>query len=446
MLTSKVAEVGTLNGHLEQFLDEMGSWINDCIHDFGSAEPLNIHDQATFTTGWEPYLLTKGEDVQAYSFLTDLRDKISRHFVQTGQWRHGYWTMQEAHHGTEHFELFLGAMHRIQPNDGETIRQIVDAAEHMGNWSEDVQPWFDWDKKLYYSMHFGTDGVLLPTGAELNVPDHLRCINISLLAWQATNEDRYLKLAQVYGQLWAEALLEQLDLPIGIHCKGVIRDITAESNQVYRDFAGELPEDLDKPVNRAENVLASGGMDTFLQLFSLTGERVFRDATEKLLDILATQLHDPDVGAAVHVMRKYRAITGSHRYDQQVLDAVKKNDPFAVNEIALSKPLLRNQQGRPSGVGKRSDMLIWYENSMPRKHSPVLLAFAAEIKQDQALAARAVQFAQVYLNLARRMLPHGREHGCMGTSVSSVARGHGRDNHAGMSTAVFKPIWDMFHR
>ena len=41
--------------------------------------------------------------------------------------------MQEAHHGTEHFELFLGMLYRLDPDDAATTAQLLDAAEHIVN-------------------------------------------------------------------------------------------------------------------------------------------------------------------------------------------------------------------------------------------------------------------------------------------------------------------------
>ncbi|MCB0126448.1 MAG: hypothetical protein KDE58_29530, partial [Caldilineaceae bacterium] len=158
---------------LTRFQQELGAWIAASLVRYADAPATDVHDQATYTTGWEPYVHATG-DQEILGFLTTLRDRISRHFMETGQWRHGYWCKQEAHHGTEHYELFLGMLWRLNPGDRTTIAQLADAAEHMGNWSTAVDPWFDWETGLYRSFLFGTDGVELVDGAELNVPDHLR--------------------------------------------------------------------------------------------------------------------------------------------------------------------------------------------------------------------------------------------------------------------------------
>jgi hypothetical protein len=102
------------------------------------------------------------------------------------------------------------------------------------------------------------------------------------------------------------------------------------------------------------------------------------------------------------------------------------------------------KQGRPSGVGKRSDMPQWYEDGVVRCKNPILLALVAEIQEDEDIAIQAVDLARTCFNLARMVYPDGRAHGCSARSVSAIARGHGRDNDAGMITAVLNPTQERF--
>jgi hypothetical protein len=90
-------------------------------------------------------------------------------------------------------------------------------------------------------------------------------------------------------------------------------------------------------------------------------------------------------------------------------------------------------------VGKRSDAPRWLEDGRERRHNPITLAVAAEIRGDSALQTRAVDLARTYFLLARAAFADGRDHGCSARSVSAIARGHGRENHAGMTTAVLGP-------
>lgn len=221
--TQPVIPSPDLSAACERFLADVGEWVRDCIQRYADAPPTKVHDQATYTTGWEPWLQAT-IDPAALAFLAKMRDDIFLHYTNTGSWWHGYWTMQEAHHGTEHFELFLGFLGRVLPGDSETARQLDDTAEHLGNGSPDVPDWFGWERWRYRSLFFGADGVRTGPGMEVNTPDHLRCVNICLLAdglnaeaqrrGGAEGKRGYVDLAVAYAGEWADALLAEERLPL----------------------------------------------------------------------------------------------------------------------------------------------------------------------------------------------------------------------------------------
>ena len=426
-----------------RFLDDLRRWAYESLDRYADEPPTDVHDQGTYTTGWEPLLHTD-PDERILRFLQQKRDRIRDHYNQTQQWRHGYWRMQEAHHGTEHYELFLGTLQRVLPEDSETARQLDDAAEHMGNWSNGAPDWFDWDRRRFHSLFFGADGLRTEPGMALNTPDHLRCVNICLQAASQPETEiarkRYIELATVYAGEWADAILAGDELPIALTPDSVLYEFSDSDKALYYSFMGEAP-DLQAEVDRAENLLGSDAVNAFLRLWQESGELRFRQAAERLLEPLAAQLVDPDAGAAAAAVRTYRRWTGDTRYDKAVLEAVARLDPFDITHVALDTEYKRPAR-RASGVGKRSDAPRWLEDSRERRHNPITLAVAAEIEGDSALHARAVDLARTYFLLARDAFPDGRDHGCSARSVSAIARGHGRENHAGMTTAVLGPALD----
>jgi hypothetical protein len=471
VITAAIPTSESLDRACQRFLDELGQWVHSCVRRYGGASPTRVHDQATYTTSWLPWIRARGGAVER-RFLATLRDRIASHFHRVGQWRHGYWRMHDVHHGTEHFELFLGALWRLDRDDDVTVSHVLDAVEHMGNWSSRVPEWFDWNTGLFHSRFLGTDGVR-PTGrARVNVPDHLRCVNLSLLAYDMTGMQRYLRLAVAHAGRWADAITGDSRLPLALAPCGPIYSSLTEA-----DLRARLPErrrplmsrvarsaskalyrmrrTLDRSptavietprvvsvVDRAESFLASNGVATFIHVWRLTGQRRFRDAAERLIDILVTQLGDPDAGAVANAVRAYRNSTGDNRFDGRVLDEVDRLRPWGFAEVAVNRYSPRfNRQ--PGGVGKRKDMLAWLEDGRPRRHSPMLLALAAEIRHDEALAIRAVDLARTCFMLARRTLPDGRGHGCAARTVSAVARGHGRDNDTGVVSGVLAPMLDL---
>ncbi|MCB9158858.1 MAG: hypothetical protein H6644_03210 [Caldilineaceae bacterium] len=437
IFTQAVTPSATVAAAHARFQQEIATWIAACMVRYAQSPATDVHDQGTYTTGWEPYIRATG-DAAALAFLKTTRDRIRDHFEATGQWRHGYWTMQEAHHGTEHYELFLGMLLRLDPNDAETKRQLLDAAEHMGNWCDDVPPWFDHATNRFRSFFFGTDEVRTEPGDEFNRTDHLRGVNICLPAYAASDDRRYLDFAARYAGAWADAILAGPELPIGLMPDRPLYRVDDTQEAVYRAFVGEASAPA-TPVDRAENFLASDAVNTFLRLWRLTGDARFRRAAERLLDVLSGELAAPDsagdAGAVAAAVCDYRTCTGSTRYDAAVLSGVVATPLAPVETIGLDTDF--RVARRPAGVGKRSDMLQWLEDGAPRAHHPITLALAGEISGDDAYVIAALDRARVTFTLARDHLLDGRDHGCAARTVSAIARGHGRENHAGMVTQVW---------
>jgi hypothetical protein len=279
-----------------RFLDALGDWARACMERYGDAPATDGHDQGTFVTGLEPHVRAR-PDEGVLPFLKTLRDRIRAHHEASDAWWHGYWRRQEAHHGTEHFEIFLGALARLDPHDSETIRQMEDAAEHAGNFADEVPAWFDWKRALFRSTYLGTEEVGRENEALLNVPDHFRLINIALLAHALTDHERYLRLARAAGAPWADAIeADPSAVPMGLDTEGALYSFEEQQERAY-DFVGAAPP-LEENLGRAENILASDGHNTLLRLWAHTGEARFRGAAERILDRLTDQLHDPDAGDA----------------------------------------------------------------------------------------------------------------------------------------------------
>ena len=182
----------------QRFLEELRVWVYACLDRYSGVEPTNGHDQLTYTTGWAPYLEHTGDE-QVVAFLKTTRDSVAEHFRTNGLWKHGYWKRQEAHHGTEHYDLFLRFLFELDPDDADSRRQLLDATEHISNLVPEIPAWFDRSTGLFHSFWFGTEQVGRDGHERGNVPDHLRCVNLGLLAHSISKDERYLDLAQAYA-------------------------------------------------------------------------------------------------------------------------------------------------------------------------------------------------------------------------------------------------------
>jgi len=236
---------------------------------------------------------------------------------------------------------------------------------------------------------------------------------------------------------WYDAIRNNEELPIGISPGGVVYGFEASAKQEYRIVAG-MAGKLDDNVDRAENLLASDAIGIFLDLWQITKQDRFKRAAERLIEILSGQLRDADSGSVAHAIWMYRRLTKDTRFDQGILDVALTLEPSHIERIGMD--LVDRPGERPRGVGKRNDAPLWFENGKPRSCNAILLAVAAGIKQDKTLAAEALDLARTYFRLGCENLSDGRDHGCAANTVNAVARGHGRENKAGMTTAVLATI------
>lgn len=136
----------------ERLAAKVAEWGRERLAAVARRGPGDSHDQGTVLTGPAPVAdLLPG----LVPCMKGLRDRIRDRFTSAGTWLHGYWCEQEAHHGSEHFGIFLTCLHRLDPTDRDTARQLLDAAEHMLNRVPHVPDRLDTDTGLFRSMWLG---------------------------------------------------------------------------------------------------------------------------------------------------------------------------------------------------------------------------------------------------------------------------------------------------
>ena len=90
MDTIRIDNSSSLEEAAGLFIDDVESWIADCVRTYTDEPATDGHDQGTYTVSWLP-ILQAHPNTETISFLKDTRDRIAAHFVATEQWHHGYW-------------------------------------------------------------------------------------------------------------------------------------------------------------------------------------------------------------------------------------------------------------------------------------------------------------------------------------------------------------------
>jgi hypothetical protein len=413
------------------FLQVLREWIAAAR----AARPLGYvsasHDGGTCLVPWAVYIRATG-DAGALAFLRRYRDESRRRFLSAGAWRHGYWRRQEAHHGTEHFDLYLDTCWRLASGDEETVRQMEDAAEHIGNWSPAAPPWYDEAGEQFVGMHLGTE-VVEPCA--VNVPDHLRFVSLLLHAHDMTGRKRYLALADRYAGRWAQAVAAGPILPAALTAAGPVRDLDEDETHAYRSFAGAAPEDLADERMRAENLVANEAPEVFLRLAAKTGRPLYRRAARRLGEVLLPELGSPLAWQVQGLTRLLREEEPA--FADAELAALAPGPPPTVLHLDPFPP--RGPSRGAVAVGDRNDRPRWRDQEGREPPSPLLLLLLAEARRDPALETRALDLGRTFLSLALAAYGPLCEHGCGARSASAVARGHGRLDGWGVVSGVLAP-------
>ncbi|HIE28411.1 TPA: hypothetical protein EYP66_14120 [Candidatus Poribacteria bacterium] len=429
--------------YYRQLREELDRWLSQSIRMDIPGPNKGGEDEANYSLAWFPhYLVTASEAVAARfrSLLSDLDNWVKTDCL------HGYELEAEAHHGTEPFLLFLPRYLGLFPED-ETARRILeDAAHHIGNWVKEIPAWYDYEKDCFYSYYIGTRTVGQDPKFAYELAEHLRFIHIALAAYRVLGEERYLQWALRYGRCRAQRILDAGDGPMPvlweIEGKGLREDnLTTEEQHGMAGSGHHIEGD---PLAGIENLLASGAIYAFGDLFLLSGEDIFRQAARKIAEPLVDELLDPycDPGAAA--VGYYRWTFDDDSLDERILKVFSNIPPDSDAKLAMIFP--QEYRRREPGVGKRNDMVywgVWTEDGSVtpiREPSTAALSLAYQMTGELGFAKRALKSASTRLRMARRVLRGGREHSDMGGAICSVAAGHGRNWGHGAVTGCYGPL------
>ena len=429
--------------HYTELRTELSAWLEQSARVDGPGRNRGGEDEANYALSWLPHYLIAGEAATAERFrslLGDLESWVSHDCV------HGYEPEAEAHHGTEPFLLFLPRYAGLFPEDELPAKLLEDAAHHIGNWVDGIPDWYDYERDCFRSYRIGAQLVDDDPRFAYELSEHLRFVHIALAAHRILGEDRYLEWALRYGRRRAERILRS---PIdswpllwdlagnGIHWA----DLKTREQHAMTGNAHHLEGD---PLAGLENLLASGAMQVFGDLFLLSGEAVFQDVARRMAQALIPELVDPFGDPAAAAVAHYRWTFADTSLDDAIGAKLSEIPPESDQPWAMIFPQQRRR--REPGVGKRTDMIYWGEfaddgSVMPLKEpSTAALTLAYQFTGEVAHARRALRGAATKLSMARRVLRGGREHADMGGAICSVGAGHGRNWGVGAVTGCYGPL------
>ena len=422
--------------------EEMDRWLNQSMALDPPGPNGGGEDEANYALAWFPHYLVTGDETVLKHF-GDMKSALAGWIER--ECLHGYEPEAEAHHGTEPFLLFLPRYIELVPDDQEARSMLIDAAEHIGNWVEEIPAWYDYDRDTFYGYHIGSRTVQPDAETAYELAEHFRFIHIALAAYRITGEQRYLDWSLRYGRKRAERIVDaESPMPLLWDLAGNgLGEAEVEKRNLHRIAAHGTHHLSGDSLSGIENLLASGVIYALGDLYHLSGDTIFRDAAKRIVEPLVEFVLDPYHDPAAAALSYYRWTFEDTTFDQWIRDQLDGMLPVP-RHLALIFP--QEVRRREPGVGRRADMAYWGEWSNDgsvqpiREPSTAAMTLAYQITGNPEFAIRAFRSASTRLTMARRVLRGGREHADMGGAVCSIAAGHGRNWGHGAVTSCYGPL------
>lgn len=289
-----------------------------------------VTDACTILLPYLAYARWSG-DAEVRNWLYQWRDAyIDVMRNNRSDFHHGFPVQAEAHHQWEDQSRFLSRLWFLDKNDPLNGYVVDDAAEHIGNWSPDVPPWYDWEKSDFRSYWFGTRDVAHRPGYPEDIwgdatptpPTGIyrealyRVAQVALNAYFATGQERYLD----WTRHFMDSYLQRLET------MGANEDLV----RIFATEGWPLPQYTDyfhkngwpKPENRF--VYGRYIPALLTDLYTITGEEKYKEGAQTFLDFCFPYVleywHQYYVLGS---LLRYGLVTGDTRYEERLMQAIE---------------------------------------------------------------------------------------------------------------------------
>tara|TARA_B100000963_G_scaffold144202_1_gene125625 strand:+ start:3551 stop:5086 length:1536 start_codon:yes stop_codon:yes gene_type:complete len=356
----------------------------------------------------------------------------------------GYFKMEDVHHGSELFLGFLPRYIDLFPENLKAKELILNVSKLIGNWDKETEDWYNYSLKNFNSWYFGSDGISNKDHYKFNTADHLRFVHIALLAWNITSDQKYLDWSIDYSKQFAErVIIAKEAIPVAWNSEWDEFFSKDMINAEEKFLASNHHHFKDDPFSGIENLIASGFIYVFGELYNITNDKIFLESSKKIIKNLIPVIDHPYSDNVGTIISYYRDTFSDYSFDKLVLDSISNLKPYDDSEIMLTFP--QNQTIKRPGLGNRKDMIYWYFfNSFNpkefREPSTSYFSLLYNITGKIEYAERAFRTAAKKIKIASSILRPGFEHSDSGKHFSSIVSGHGRNWGIGSVTGCYTKL------
>ena len=356
----------------------------------------------------------------------------------------GYYPLEDVHHGTEIFLGFLPRYIDLFPDDDEAQNLILSVFKFIDNHSSSNVNWFDYEKNNFKSWHFGSYNINQDKNVSYNTADHLRFIHIALVSWKITKDTKYIDWATNYAKEFANKLvLSDKDAPLAwdLDWKDCFSEDLISKKEKY--IISSHHHHPDSPYKGYENLIASGVIFIFGELYLHTNEDIFYKASKIIIQNTIAIITKPYADTIANNLNYFRHTFSDFSYDGFVENLLNEIPDVSDKELMLSFP--ETERIRLTDIGNRKDMIYWYYlddlKAIYYDEPPSsFFTLAYNVTGNLDYALRGLQHASRKLKIASSLLRLGYEHSDSGKFLSAIISGHGRNWGVGAVTGCYSPL------
>lgn len=389
----------------------MAGWVDEVVRRHEGRPWTNLHDEGIFTRTFPAFYVVSGH-APALEYSEKLADEFlaspvaeactcfltKEDAAQYGENElvgkyHGYQADQSCLvHGPENYCWFLTHLAQVSENP-KYAAALADCAEHIGNFSADCPPWYDWDNHRFRSALLGTKLVRDYPPYDYETLTHVRVMVLASNAFALTGDQRYLDLAVNWCDKWAEVVLSSENgFPVALF--PVSDDRVTE---VYGEFA-----------NRSRTTVQYELAHLLLDICRISPCDRYAAAVRKMI----SGSIDKNDWAMGNLLAKYRCVTSDESFDQDALHIADESLRFDDDLPALIAVI--DREGR-TGFTDVDYVRVGADSSAVKDRRSVgMLACAWQISGDARYAESAMKLAWMRF-WASWYLWDGRELGCRGS-------------------------------
>ncbi|MEI6913747.1 MAG: hypothetical protein WCL39_01300 [Armatimonadota bacterium] len=416
---SPISDANPLPGWANNQFDArrfMRRWCDTLVMRYPGTKWRGGHDEGVFTCTLPAFYLMSGYP-QARTFTLGLADDFIRSPMAeacncfltekdatgfkstTGRKYHGYPADYSCIiHGPENYSWFLAPAAWIGgPNYTDALR---DASEHIGNFTPDTPPWYDWKEHRFRSLLLGTKRVRDYPPYNFETLNHVKLMQAASNTYGLTGDKRYLDLLVDWCDKWADIIVSAGDNAWPIARYPVPDDKVKE---IYGTYAYS-----DK--SRANSDL----IQLLLDVNRFSPHPKYVAAAKSMIDTALTY-SDSMTG---NLVAKYRALTGDKSFDERMLKVADAD--MARGDLPAAILVVRHPP-EGSDFGDMNYVMIDGKDTARKDIRSVANIMAAwAITGDVKYAERGLQIAAGRVSSSWYLLD-GREIGCQGKSNSRNA-------------------------